>query len=98
MPPLIKREESMKKAISILFAAAFVATLCFVLSPATSASGGGKKDVTFSKDVAPIFFKNCAECHKPNDIAPMSLLTYKEARQIGRAIKEKAVNRQKTPR
>src|SRR4051794_1490082 len=29
--------------------------------------------VTFSKDVAPIFFGRCAVCHHPNDIAPMSL-------------------------
>ena len=87
----------MKKAISILFAAAAVAALCFVFSPASSASGPGKKDVTFSKDVAPIFFKNCAECHKPNDIAPMSLLTYKEARPWARSIKEKVASREMPP-
>ncbi len=35
---------------------------------------------TFSKDVAPILYKNCASCHRPGEIAPMSLLTYEEAR------------------
>ena len=35
---------------------------------------------TFTKDVAPIFFARCAGCHRPNDIAPMSLLDYKSAR------------------
>jgi len=39
-----------------------------------------RKDVTYSKDVAPILFKSCAVCHHPNDIAPMSLMTYKEVR------------------
>jgi mono/diheme cytochrome c family protein len=39
------------------------------------------KEVTFNRDVAPIFFKNCVVCHRPNDIAPMSLMTYKETRQ-----------------
>ena len=36
------------------------------------------RNVTFSKDVAPIFFKNCAECHRPGESAPISLLSYKE--------------------
>ena len=26
---------------------------------------------TFSKDVAPILFKNCVECHRPTAMAPM---------------------------
>jgi hypothetical protein len=56
-----------------------------------------KKEVTFSKDVAPIFFKNCAECHRPNDIAPMSLLTYKDARPWARSIKEMVTTRQMPP-
>jgi len=41
---------------------------------------------TFSKDVAPIFFKNCTSCHRPGEIAPMSLLTYKDARPYARSI------------
>lgn len=41
---------------------------------------------TFSKEVAPILFANCTTCHRPGEIAPMSLLTYKEARPWARAI------------
>ena len=41
---------------------------------------------TFSNDVAPIFYKNCTVCHRPGEIAPMSLLTYTEARPYLRAI------------
>jgi hypothetical protein len=41
---------------------------------------------TFSKDVAPIFYANCTTCHRPGEIAPMSLLTYKDARPWARAI------------
>jgi mono/diheme cytochrome c family protein len=41
---------------------------------------------TFSKDVAPIFFANCTTCHRPGEIAPMSLLTYKDARPWARSI------------
>lgn len=43
---------------------------------------------TFSKDVAPILFKNCAGCHRPGDIAPMSLLTYENVRPWAKSIRE----------
>ena len=43
---------------------------------------------TFSKEVAPILYKNCASCHRPGEIAPMSLLTYENARPWARAIRE----------
>jgi hypothetical protein len=56
-----------------------------------------KKAVTFSKDVAPIFYKHCVVCHRPNDLAPMSLLTYKEARPWARAIKEVVLERRMPP-
>jgi len=42
---------------------------------------------TYTKDVAPIFFQNCTQCHRPGEIAPMSLLTYEDARPWARAIR-----------
>src|SRR3954451_4596079 len=53
--------------------------------------------VTFSKDVAPILFGHCAVCHHPNDIAPMSLLTFKEARPWAAAIRQAVVTRKMPP-
>jgi len=44
---------------------------------------------TFSKDVAPVIFKNCASCHRPGDIAPMPLLTYEQTRPWAKSIREK---------
>src|SRR5262249_18395587 len=44
---------------------------------------------TFSKDVAPILYKNCASCHRPGDIGPMPRLTYEQARPWARSIREK---------
>ncbi len=41
---------------------------------------------TFTKDVAPILYKNCTNCHRPGEIAPMSLLTYADARPWVRSI------------
>jgi hypothetical protein len=53
--------------------------------------------VTFARDVAPIFYKNCAECHRPTMFAPMSLMTYDDARPWARSIKQKVVARQMPP-
>jgi hypothetical protein len=43
---------------------------------------------TFAKDVAPILYKNCVGCHRPGEIAPMSLLTYDEARPWAKSIRD----------
>src|SRR6266542_5578467 len=53
--------------------------------------------VTFTRNVAPILYKNCAECHRPTMFAPMSLMTYDDARPYARAIKQKVVARQMPP-
>jgi hypothetical protein len=47
---------------------------------------------TFTKDVAPILYKNCVECHRPTMFAPMSLLTYDEARPYARSIKQRVAS------
>jgi mono/diheme cytochrome c family protein len=65
--------------------------------PAVSRAAGPEAAVTFAKDVAPIFYKNCAECHRPTMFAPMSLLTYEAARPYARSIKQKVVARQMPP-
>jgi hypothetical protein len=48
--------------------------------------GQSSQAPTFNKDVAPILYAECTTCHRPGEIAPMSLLTYKEARPWARAI------------
>jgi hypothetical protein len=55
------------------------------------------KKVTFSKDVAPIFFKNCAECHRAGESAPFSVLSYKDVRPWAKSIREKVANRTMPP-
>ncbi len=55
----------------------------------TSVAANAATAPTFSKDVAPILFKNCAECHRAGEIAPMSLLTYEQARPWAKSIREK---------
>lgn len=56
---------------------------------------GGR--VTFSRDVAPILQENCQVCHRPGDIAPMSLLTYEEARPWAKSIKAAVASRTMPP-
>ena len=44
---------------------------------------------TFTHDVAPILYANCVTCHRPGEIAPMSLISYQDARPWARAITRK---------
>ncbi len=76
----------------------FAASLSFS-SPVSQAveTRNAPKDVTFNKDVAPIFFKNCAECHRPGEAAPFSALSYKDVRPWAKSIREKVVNREMPP-
>jgi mono/diheme cytochrome c family protein len=87
------------KNITYSLITAIILASSFVLLPASSADTGNKenKTVTFTRDVAPILFKNCAECHRPGEAAPMSLLSYKEARPWAKSIREKVVNREMPP-
>src|SRR5215203_474904 len=55
------------------------------------------KQVTFTKDVAPIFQAKCQSCHQPNSIAPMSLISYQESRPWARSIKDRVSTRQMPP-
>jgi len=52
---------------------------------------------TFSRDVAPILYKNCVGCHRQGEIAPMSLLTYEEVRPWARSIREQVAQRTMPP-
>jgi len=68
-----------------------IGVLCASLSCASVIWAGGATSgnpPTFTKDVAPILYKNCATCHRAGEIAPMSLLTYQEARPWAKAIRE----------
>ena len=52
---------------------------------------------TFNKDVLPVLQKQCQECHRPNSIAPMSFMTYKDTRPYARAIEKAVVGRTMPP-
>jgi hypothetical protein len=52
---------------------------------------------TFSRDVAPILYAKCASCHRPGEIGPMALTTFREARPWARAIQQKTTTRAMPP-
>ena len=54
-------------------------------------------EVTFHKDVEPILQKHCQECHRPGEIAPFSLLSYKDSRPWAKAIRENVVSKKMPP-
>jgi mono/diheme cytochrome c family protein len=51
--------------------------------------------VTFTKDIAPILQRSCQNCHRPDSLAPMSLLTYEDARPYAATIKRRTSIRNK---
>src|SRR5258707_13398070 len=73
------------------------ARACALLLGIAAAAAPASAQVTFTKDVAPIFQKACQNCHRPGSIAPMSLLTYEDARPWARSIKERVERRSMPP-
>jgi len=79
-----------------LLTGAFLAASVFVRGT-TPVVAQGSTPVTFHKDVLPILQKNCQTCHRPGQIAPMSLLTYEQARPWARSMKAKVLAREMPP-
>jgi hypothetical protein len=80
----------MKRLFFILFVMLVAATLMTVRENAAAG-------VTFTKDVAPIIFNKCANCHRPGEVAPMPLTSYQEVRPWSKAIREEVVERTMPP-
>src|SRR4026208_699235 len=80
-----------------LTSVSFVSFVLIVLSGVCRDVWAQAPVVTFTKDVAPIFQRSCQNCHRPGAIAPMSLLTYDDARPWARAIKDKVTKREMPP-
>ncbi len=70
-----------------------IVTSCLILASISRS----RAEVTFTKDVSPIFQKHCQECHRPGEAAPMSLLTYEDARPWAKSIKKAVQTRQMPP-
>ena len=70
------------------------------LAPAAAAAqpaAGGAGEVTFTRDIVPILQRSCQVCHRPGEMAPMSLVTYEEVRPWARSIRGRVVAREMPP-
>jgi mono/diheme cytochrome c family protein len=88
-----------KRVLSLSISLGLSLAAGLLLSPASRAleTKPSAKTVTFAKDVAAIFHKNCAQCHRPGEAAPFSTLTYKDVRPWAKSIREKVVSREMPP-
>src|SRR5438093_1536788 len=68
-----------------------------LLVPFAAAAADAAKTPTFTKDIAPIFQEKCEACHRPDSIAPMSLMTFAETRPWARSIKARVADHQMPP-
>ena len=87
--------------MKVLAASAILAAAAVTVAVAGGQQGSGptarQPQVTFTRDVAPILQRSCQQCHRPGSIAPMSLLTYQDARPWARSIKQKVAAREMPP-
>ncbi len=75
-----------------------VLIVCMTMGAASAAMAAeAGMTPTFAKDIAPIFQEKCQNCHRPGQVAPMSLLTYQDARPWARSIKQKVQARLMPP-
>ena len=78
-------------ACAVLGTLAGVASTIVYTAPAPAAVP------TFAKDVAPIVFEKCVTCHRPGEVAPMTLLSYEDVRPWAKVIKTKVMGREMPP-
>jgi len=69
---------------------------CSVLVAAAHA-GTGVSAVTFSRDVAPVLYERCVECHRKGEVAGIAFTSYKEVRPWAKSIKERILTRTMPP-
>ena len=63
-------------AASVVAGLAILSTAGFTMAGGTTAP---PDPISFTRDVAPILYSQCAACHRPGEVAPFSLLSYSEA-------------------
>jgi hypothetical protein len=85
------------KALSVSSIGIALLLAIAVQAAETTGKNDPAKQVTFNKDVAPIFQKSCQSCHHAGTSAPMSLMTFEETRPWARSIKERVARREMPP-
>src|SRR5713101_2603293 len=97
MPDTKERSTSSRKEPVMFRVSTALAISALLVSAMPAAAADTAKTPTFTKDIAPIFQQKCESCHRPDNMAPMSLMTYAEARPWLRSIKARVTDRQMPP-
>jgi len=77
----------MTTRISIVAFSIALIVMAWLTSTPTPAAQESGPAVTYHKDIVPVLQKNCQTCHRPDQIGPFSMLTYRETRPWAKAIK-----------
>ncbi|HTS47434.1 MAG TPA: cytochrome c [Bryobacteraceae bacterium] len=85
------------QVVTLIASGALLAVSSALMAGEPTKNAASAKPVTFTKDIAPIFQDKCEACHRKDSMAPMSLVTYEEARPWARSIKERVVTHQMPP-
>src|SRR5438132_1541691 len=92
------RVNPIRNAVALFLPMAFVAVGVLSSSALVAQQTAVQRQVTFTKDIAPILQRTCENCHRPNGgLAPMPLTTYDEVRPWARAIKLRTSKREMPP-
>ena len=83
-------------AIVIVFSA-IVGAAKWGMVPASSAASRQADPLTFTRDIAPILFDECAACHRPGGVGPFSVLTYQDVRPRARELVAATTSRSMPP-
>src|SRR5262245_55842637 len=90
---MVEVQRSSRMTLRYRLGAGLVVAGMAALSPfavvAQQAQAPAPGSPTFTKDVAPILQRSCENCHRPDGVAPMSLVTYEDVRPWARAIKQR---------
>lgn len=70
-----------------------ILSVLFIVSCGRNEEKNTNTDITFSKDIAPIIYKNCATCHRPGEAGSFPLLTYQDVASRSKLIKFVTQNR-----
>lgn len=84
------------RILTIAFILALVTTFSVAANEATN-NAADVEQVTYAEQIAPILFENCAGCHRPDQTAPMSLLSYDETRPWAKSIRRVTTERSMPP-
>src|SRR5437762_1023975 len=96
-----RRPYNVRPGSGLMKRAALLLLSCFALIAGRSATAAGPAGVpavpTFARDVAPILYNSCVGCHRPGEVAPMSLVSYEDARPWAKSIRAKVASREMPP-